>query len=408
MRRGQHARALVGEQIQPARGIAARAQEFAAFVGPGHREVSAGSYRNHSRVGGTLQLQQKRPHQQQEGDEAGHRVARQPHEMRRAAGRAPPHLPIGERLAGLHGDLPEIKLAELLDRGLDVVFLAHRDAAGGEDQVVPFGGRLQRGQRGGAVVRHDAQVAHRAAQAQQQRAQEEAVAVVDGTRLHLRRGHLTRHHQFVAGGEQRHPRACGHQQAVHANSGRQPKTGGRKPLSFSEYGGTAGDVLAGLAYPVAAPGHGVDTHARGAAFAFQRLGVFLHHHGVGTRRHGRAGEDPGGTAGGQRLGRVAGGDALRHRQLHAGPGDVDGAHGVAVHRGVVLRRHLQLGHQILREHAAVGIEGAERFDLGQRGGVAEHAPQGFIERHQRRTCPCGRCGLGGIRHGSQDSRRGRR
>ena len=58
---------------------------------------------------------------------------------------------------------------------------------------------------------------------------------------------------------------------------------------------------------------------------------------------------------------AAGGNALADRQRHAFVGDLGAAHRIAVHRAVVLRRHLQGRDQVLRQHAAVGVEGGHRL-----------------------------------------------
>ena len=85
-------------------------------------------------------------------------------------------------------------------------------------------GRCTQGvQCGIALVRHDAQVRHVAAQALQQRTQEEPVGVVDGTRLHVLWRHRAGHHQFVAGRKKRHAGPGCHQKLVEANTGRQPQ-----------------------------------------------------------------------------------------------------------------------------------------------------------------------------------------
>jgi hypothetical protein len=81
------------------------------------------------------------------------------------------------------------------DRRLDVIFLADRNAAAGDDQVV-IGRRAPQGIAGRfEIVRHGAEIAHFAAQAFEQGAQGVAVGVVDGARWQR----LARLHQFVAG-----------------------------------------------------------------------------------------------------------------------------------------------------------------------------------------------------------------
>ena len=118
-----------------------------------HRE---GQRRRHRRAG---EAQDQRPRQDREGQRRGDRIAGQP-DQRHAA-----HLAERDRPSRLDRQPPEIEPAELLDRGLDMVLLAGRDAAGGHDQIVPGGCRGERiGQRGGAV-RADAEIADGAAEA---------------------------------------------------------------------------------------------------------------------------------------------------------------------------------------------------------------------------------------------------
>ena len=140
-----------------------------------------------------------------------------------------------------------------------------------------------------------------------------------------------------------------HLQPGQANAGGQPERRRGEPLAPGQHDRAAGDVLAAAADPLPRRGNTQDAHGLLAG----RLGVFLHHHRVGAGRDRRAGEDAGDAAGRQRLRGAAGGNALADRQGHAFVGDLAAAHGIAVHRAVVLRRHLQRGHEILRQHAAV-------------------------------------------------------
>ena len=134
-------------------------------------------------------------------------------------------LAIGKRLAGLHGDLPQVQRAQSLYSRFDVVFLSHAHAAAGQDQVVCAAGLAQGVDGGVAPVGHDAKVGDLAAQPQQHGTQEKAVAVVDGAGAHLLGRHLAGHDQFIARGEQCHARAARHLQLVQANAGRQPQFG---------------------------------------------------------------------------------------------------------------------------------------------------------------------------------------
>jgi hypothetical protein len=108
-----------------------------------------------------LQLQQEGPHQQQEGDEAGHRVARQADEVRL------PHAPIGKGLAGLDGDLPQVQRAERCTAGL-----MWSSSPTDTPPLVRIRSWVGGASRSASTVRravgHDAQVRDLAAQPQQQ------------------------------------------------------------------------------------------------------------------------------------------------------------------------------------------------------------------------------------------------
>ena len=78
-----------------------------------------------------------------EGHEERHRVAGAAEEGR------PADPAEGDRLAGADGDVPEIQRAEPLDRRLEMVLLAHRDPAAGDDQIRR---RARRGVRAAMVA----------------------------------------------------------------------------------------------------------------------------------------------------------------------------------------------------------------------------------------------------------------
>ncbi|MNV44887.1 hypothetical protein D3C71_1366650 [compost metagenome] len=286
----------------------AHAQKLAAFIGLGPGKISASSYGLRSNVHHTLQPQHKRAHQQRKGQKARHRVAGQAHEV--GGTTVTRDLAIGKRLAGLHGDLPQVERAQRLDGGLDVVFLAHTHAAAGQDQVVCAAGLAQGVDGGVAPVGHDAKVRHLAAQAQQHGAQEEAVAVVNGTRAHLLRRHLAGHDQFIARGEQRHAGATGHLQFVQADAGGQAQLGRGQACTGRQHHGTPGDVLARAADPLALWGHGVDAHLAQAVARGEGFAIFLHQDGIRPLGHWRAGEDAGGTAWREQITSTARGNAL--------------------------------------------------------------------------------------------------
>ena len=73
-------------------------------------------------------------HEELEGDEAADRVAGQPEEQAVAAV-GPRCAPVGERLAGLDGDPPEVERAELLEDLLHDVVGPHGHATAGDQDV---------------------------------------------------------------------------------------------------------------------------------------------------------------------------------------------------------------------------------------------------------------------------------
>ena len=194
----------------------------------------------------------------------------------------------------------------------------------------------------------------------QQAAQEEAVRVVDGARLHRLGRDVARHHQFVAGGEQRHARTRA-----------PPATRSRPMLAARPMRGRA-QAFAGAPARRAAARH---VFAAGGGSTGRRAGTRVDAHACLAATASVSScitiaSAPGGTGAPVKMraavpgcsgcGAGAGRDALADRQQHALVGDLGAAHGVAVHRAVVLRRHLQRRHQVLRQHAAVGVEGATR------------------------------------------------
>ena len=118
-------------------------------------------------------------------------------------------------------------------------------------------------------------------------------------------------------------------------------------------GGAGGDVLASAADVVTRTRDMVDDNAHGAVGA-----AFLHDDSVGAGGDRGAGEDACGSSRLQRRPQRAGRDALADRQADAGGGDVGCAHGIAVHRRIVERRH---GHvRLLRQGQNAAGSGSQR------------------------------------------------
>jgi len=127
-------------------------------------------------------------------------------------------------------------------------------------------------------------------------------------------------------------------------------------------------------HPVTGGGHGVDDHRFTIGTA-----LLLHHHGVRAGGDEAAGENPRGGRRLQRLRHGTGGDALAHAQPRAGGGHVGAAHGVAVHRRVVCRRHIDSRTHVVRQNPAQRLRG--RQDLRGRQGLRRS--EQTLQRHIR-------------------------
>ena len=301
------------------------------------------------------------------------------------------HPAVGEGLARLDGDLPQIKATQGLHSGLDVVFFAHRHTAAGQDQVMRLRSRLQRSQGGIAPVRHDAQIADLTAQPVQKRAQEKTVGVVNAAGFHLLGRHLTRHDQLIPGRKQGHARPARHLQAVQPDARRQAERSRCQARTARQHHSAPSHVLTSPPDPPARLGQGVQADGRQfVTLGGQQLTVFLHHNSVGASGNRGAGEDPSGATSGQRHATGAGSNPLAHRQHRARAGQIGAAQRIAVHRAVVLRRHLQSRHQVLCQHAAVGIKGRHRLHISQGTGVAQQFGKSLIEGPQRGQRRAGR------------------
>ncbi len=108
-------------------------------------------------------------------------------------------------------------------------------------------------------------------------------------------------------------------------------------------------------------------------------------HGVGALGQGSAGHDAGGVARPEWLaGRLSGGDLGGDDEAFAvrGAGEVDAAHGEAVHGGVVERRHRRGRDDLGGRDAAQGFEQWQPL-LTHRPHLGEHQVDGFIQADHR-------------------------
>eukprot|EP01022_Parablepharisma_sp_SALTPOND_P029697 TRINITY_DN743_c1_g3_i1.p1 TRINITY_DN743_c1_g3~~TRINITY_DN743_c1_g3_i1.p1 ORF type:complete len:1024 (-),score=374.04 TRINITY_DN743_c1_g3_i1:652-3723(-) len=390
--RGQHGRALAGEEVQPALGIAPHAQEFLAAIGAGPVEVGAQRHglRQHGLAWQALEAQQEGSHEQQEGHEGRYRIARQAHEEGFALPciRAASHLAEGQRLARLHGDLPQVDAPFGFHGRLDVVFLAHRHAAAGDDEVM-LARRLAQGLAGGGqIVGDDAVVADLAAQLLQQAAQQETVGIVDGARLQG----FARHGQFITGEEHRHPHAPQHVQAGLADGCRQSQLLRTQAGPDGQDGAALADILADIAHPFT----GLGEMAYRDVLAIDFAG-FLHDHGVGAIGQHGAGEDARRRASVERLAHMAGRDTLGYTQARLPGGAIGSAHGIAVHLRIVHAGDVDRRLDRCGQHAATGVQGRDSLVVTDRHGRGEQGVERLAHAlHGRTGRFVGRRGRGDI------------
>ena len=200
-------------------------------------------------------------HRHQEGDEARDRVAGQADEQRLAR---PPSLgaaaPTAPNASGLPGLIATCHSSSRPSAGT-----AGRRWSSSPTETPPAvtirscaaAALAQRCARGVEPVGHDAQIGDVAAGRLQQAAQREAVRVVD--RAWACSG-CARHHQFVAGREQRHARPAQHRQRRRADAAASPSACGVSRVR-AQHRRPGTHVLAAAANPLAGLRHGVDAHA---------------------------------------------------------------------------------------------------------------------------------------------------
>ncbi len=187
-----------------------------------------------------------------------------------------------QRLAGLHGDAVEERLAAGARQGsLDQVELAGRDAAAEQQHVVREPGRDARGELFRVVAR-DAERDRRHAERGEDGEQEVGVRVAQLARSRRRLGR----DDLVAGGEHGHPRRPVHRDPLVALRGEQRESAGAERRPGGEQGRAAAADLAAAADRLAGGDLAVEAHPLASA-----VGPLDRRHAVGLRRHRAAGHD---------------------------------------------------------------------------------------------------------------------
>jgi hypothetical protein len=280
-------------------------------------------------------MDQRIAHELVEGHHHRHRVARQAEEEC-LADPAERHRP-----AGAHGDFPEQHFAELRHQLLHEVCFPYGDPSGRDHHVRRLG-LAERLLQQSRIVAHHAHVDDLDAQARQHAVQRVAVRVVDLAFLER----LADRGQLVAGGEERHAQAALDLDRADAERRDQADLGGPDQAARRQDGFSLGQVFARVAHVLRLLLPGRD----GDAITFS-LHDFLNHHRVGALRHHRTGHDAHAFAGAELAGEGFAGQGCA--DLPQGIFfKIGETHRVAVHRRVVVGGHVDLRHDVLREHAA--------------------------------------------------------
>ncbi len=272
----------------------------------------------------------------------------------------------------------------------DVVFLAHGDAARGDDEVGALRGLGEGGNHRVVGVRQDAHVQHGAALRAQQPGDGVPVGIVDAARCEGG----ARLAEFVAGGDHRHA-----QRARHAERGPTSRSGLAQVLraqapAGAQHGLAGAYVLARLAPVVAAP------DARGDDDVAARLAcVFLHDHGVRAVGHARAGEDAHRFAAPLRpVEGVTGGHTRANGKLcFALGGQVVEMYRIAVHGRVVVRRDVRRRDHVFEQHPPQRFAERDRLRLGHARGARGDLGQRRIHAHE--LAAVGEAVVGELGHG---------
>ncbi len=257
-----------------------------------------------------------------------------------------------------------------------MIGLAGGDAAGGEHEVVILRRGGDRAGNLSGLVGQDAEIGHRGAEAREHRREQAAVRIIErGGRTHR-----ARLDDLVAGREQRDAHAPPHVQRREAERSREREMLGLQPPASGQRDRTAAQILASKARVGAALE--ARRHDHGVAVA---PAILLHEHGVGARRHRRAGEDADRLARRETALRGAPrGHAIDDRKPRlARLRKIGVAHRVTVDRRIVERRKVDARGDVARYHPALRLGDIDALDLVHRHHALDDQALRLGDRHQR-------------------------
>ena len=285
--------------------------------------------------------------------------------------------PDGHRPSRAHGDAPEQHLAQFGHHALGVIGLADADAARGDDRIGTGRGLREGLAQRGRVIAHHAQIDGFHSQALQHAPDGVAVAVVDAAGVQR----LADRAQFVAGGKEGHAQAAPQRHLGQPQRREKAQVGGAQQPACRQRGLAARQVLTGQA-PVVAGAQQPRRHQHVIAVDLREL---LRHHRVQPGRHDRAGGDAHAGLRRHRAGEVLPGQAAAD---HAQPcrrigAQLGAAQREAIHRRVVVRRHVDGRDDVARQHTAQRV--ADRAELHRLHRADQARDELLRLRHRQRV-----------------------
>ncbi len=292
----------------------------------------------------------------------------------------PCQLPSASGRPGLTAIRQAASAAAPPDQRRDVILVAGRGPAGGQDRVGLCGAAVQRRRHGLGTVRGVTEVERVHVPAPQDVEQHRPVGVVGLVRQRVGAGGA----DLVPGRKHRHPEPPAHGQAAEPDRRGQRQVLRGEPVAFGQDLGARRHVLARRA--------GVGARLRAALEADRGIAarhLLLEHHGVDARGQQRAGQDAQGAARRHRarIGRARRRPAGEQRQPVRRRPEAGMRKPVAVHGRIRRRRVGAPGVDRRRQHPAAGGGERQRFGVGDRRDSRSKPRQRHVDRqpvHPRR------------------------